>query len=45
MNGGLPVKKMNNLTKLNIKLFHICLYHCKDRTLNFLEITYKTMAT
>ena len=43
MNGGLPVKKMNNLTKLNIKLFHICLYHCKDRTLNFLEITYKTM--
>ena len=33
------------LTKLNIKLFHICLYHCKDRTLNFLVITYKTMAT
>ena len=46
MNGVLPVKKMNNLTKLNIKLFHICLYHCKDRTLNFLVITYyKTMAT
>ena len=36
MNGVLPVKKMNNLTKLNIRLFHICLYHCKDRTLIFL---------
>ena len=45
MNGILPVKKMNNLTKLNIKLFHICLYHCKDKILNFLVITYKTMAT
>ena len=45
MNGILPVKRMNNLTKLNIKLFHICLYHCKDKTLNFLLITYKTMAT
>ena len=45
MNGVLPVKKMNNLTKLNIKLFQICLYHCKDRTLNVLVITYKTMAT
>ena len=47
MNGILPVKKMNNLTKLNIKLFHnkFCLYHRKDRTLNFLVITYKTMAT
>ena len=39
MNGILPVKKMNNLTKLNIKLFHICLYHCKDKTLIFLVIT------
>ena len=45
MNGVLPVQKMTNLTKLNIKLFHICLYQCKDRTLNFLVITYKTMAT
>ena len=45
MNGMLPVKKMNNLTKLNTKLFHICLYHGKDKTLNFLLITYKTMAT
>ena len=45
MNGILPVKKMNNLTKLNIKLFHNCLYHCKDKILNFLVITYKTMAT
>ena len=27
MNGILPVKKMNNLTKLNIKLFHICFYY------------------
>ena len=45
MNGILPVKKMNNMTKLNIKLFHICLYHCKDKILNFLVITYKTMAT
>ena len=45
MNGVLPVQKMTNLTKLNIKLFHICLYHCKDKTLNFLVITYKTMAT
>ena len=45
MNGILPVKKMNNLTKPNIKLFHICIHHCKDRTLNFLVITYKTMAT
>ena len=43
MNGILPDKKMNNLTKLNIKLFHICLYHCKDKTLNFLVITYKTI--
>ena len=45
INGVLPVKKMNNLTKLNIKLFHICLYHWQDRRLNFLVITYKTMAT
>ena len=44
MNGILPVKKMNNLTKLNIKLFRICLYHYKDKTLNFLLITYKIMA-
>ena len=44
MNGILPVKKMNNLTKLNIKLFRICLYHYKDETLNFLLITYKIMA-
>ena len=44
LNGILPVKKMNNLTKLNIKLFRICLYHYKDKTLNFLLITYKTMA-
>ena len=43
MNGILPVKKMNNLTKLNIKLFRICLCHYKDKTLNFLLITYKTM--
>ena len=41
MNGILPVKKMNNLTKLNIKSFRICLYHYKDKTLNFLLITYK----
>ena len=45
INGVLPVKKVNNLTKLNIELFHICLYHCKDRTPYFLVITYKTMAT
>ena len=44
MNGILPVKKMNNLTKLNIKLFRICLYHYKDKRLNFLLITYKIMA-
>ena len=44
MNGILPGKKMNNLTKLNIKLFRICLYHYKGKTLNFLLITYKIMA-
>ena len=44
MNGNLPVKKMNNLTKLEIKLFRICLYQYKDKTLNFLLITYKTIA-
>ena len=44
MNEILPVKKMNHLTKLNIKLFRICLYHYKDKTLNFLLITYKIMA-
>ena len=30
MNGVLLVKKMNNLTKPNIKLFHICVYHCTN---------------